>query len=134
MCAKLSSTTGELGRRQAQPVVLGPGQRRVSLTLVRGAAGLTPKIHPRKGMSRLRQKTCPKQVPEPQVLQARTDSQDAEVRGGEAATQEQYPGRRAQVGNGLWGQTHLCSNTSPVTNSLCEHGQPLTLAKLTSTT
>lgn len=36
--------TGELGRKQAQPVgPSGQGRKRVSLTLVRGAAGLTPK-------------------------------------------------------------------------------------------
>lgn len=42
--SKLSSMTGELGRKQAQPVgPSGQGRKRVSLTLVRGAAGLTPK-------------------------------------------------------------------------------------------
>lgn len=42
--SKLSSMTGEPGRRQAQPVgPSGQGRKRVSLTLVRGAAGLTPK-------------------------------------------------------------------------------------------
>lgn len=96
--SKLSSTTGDLGRRQAQPVgPSGQGRKRVSLTLVRGAAGLTPKIHPKEHVE-VEAGDLSQQVPEQQVLQARTDSQDAKMRGGEAATQEQYPGEENMSG------------------------------------
>lgn len=96
--SKLSSTTGELGRRQAQPVgPSGQGRKRVSLTLVRGAAGLTPKIHPKEHVE-VEAEDLSQQVPEQQVLQARSDSQDAEMRGGGAAMQEQYPGEESMSG------------------------------------
>lgn len=96
--SKLSSTTGELGRRQAQPVgPSGQGRKRVSLTLVRGAAGLTPEIHPKERVE-VEAEDLSQQVPEQQVLQARSDSQDAEMRGGEAAMQEQYLGEECMSG------------------------------------
>lgn len=58
---------------------------RVSLTLVRGAAGLTP-IHPKECVE-VEAEDLSQQVPEQQLLQARIDSQSAETVGsGEAAT------------------------------------------------
>lgn len=53
---------------------------RLSLTLVRGAAGLTPKIHPKEHVE-VETEDLSQQVPEQQVLQARTDSQGAETVG-----------------------------------------------------
>lgn len=71
--SKLSSMTGELGGRQAQPVgPSGQGRKRVSLTLVRGAAGLTPK-HSSEGSVSSRVEDWSMQVPKQQVPLARSD-------------------------------------------------------------
>lgn len=72
--SKLSSMTGELGGRQAQPVgPSGQGRKRVSLTLVRGAAGLTPK-NSSEGSVSSRVEDWSMQVPKQQVPLARCRS------------------------------------------------------------
>lgn len=71
---------------------------RLSLTLVRGAAGLTPKVHPKEHVE-VEAEDLSEQVPEQQVLQARTDSQGAETMGvREPAMREQDPKKRRGVG------------------------------------
>lgn len=65
--------TGELGRKQAQPVgPSGQGRKRVSLTLVRGAAGLTPENSSEGSMSS-RVEDWSKQAPKQQVPLAGAD-------------------------------------------------------------
>lgn len=78
---------------------LGPGQEaRVSLTLVRGAAGLTPKVHPKEHVE-VEAEDLSQQVPEQQVHLARTDRQGAEtVEVGEPAMWAQDPAEREGVG------------------------------------
>lgn len=72
---------------------------RLSLTLVRGAAGLTPKTRPKEHVE-VEAEDLSQQVPEQQVLQATTDSQGAETTGvSEPAMREQDPGRK---GEGKW--------------------------------
>lgn len=66
--------TGELGRKQAQPVgPSGQGRKRVSLTLVRGAAGLTPKSSSEGSVSS-RVEDWSRQAPKQQVPLAGADS------------------------------------------------------------
>lgn len=80
---------------------------RLSLTLVRGAAGLTPKIHPKEHVE-VETEDLSQQVPEQQVLQARTDSQGAETVGVRTSNgREQEWGRE----DGKWA---LESDTSGV--------------------
>lgn len=73
---------------------------RLSLTLVRGAAGLTPKVHPKEHVE-VEAEDLSQQVPEQQVLQARTDSQGVQ-RQWELENQQCESKTQAREGVGKW--------------------------------
>lgn len=97
---------------------------RLSLTLVRGAAGLTPKVRPKEHVEvEAEAEDLSQQVPEQQVLQARTDSQGAETVEVREPAMRGQDRRNEEWESGLWSQAHLTPSTSPLTEWLCDHGQ-----------